>query len=230
MNVPGYYLKAEKGLDLDKFLETNFPGFDALTVSEQAEQLLAPMATTPLQREWQFSDPPPRITFLLLSEDAFNEQTGLSLARTFRRDGQRINVHHDYFTIPEQCRGRGTSKAILKTWLELYMQMNIQKISVHAALQDGGYVWARAGFKAVKQNEVDSILARAKTKLTPLEFTIIQSYYDDHYNNFPGQPFPIEYWARIRFMKDTLRASSWHGEIDLTNQQELTNFRNYVSA
>jgi hypothetical protein len=230
MNVPGYHIKTEKGLNLDKFLQTYFPGFDALVVSKQAEQLLTPMATTPLQREWQFSDPPPRITFWLLSEDAFNEQTGLSLARTFRSDEQGINVHHDYFTIPEQYRGRGTSKAILKAWLELYVQMNVQKIFVHAALQDGGYVWARAGFKAVKQNEVDRILTRAKANLTPIQFTTIQSYYDDHYNNFPGQPFPMEYWGRMRFMKDTLRASSWHGEIDLTNQQELTNFRNYVSA
>ena len=114
MNVPGYHIKVEKGLNLDRFLETNFPGFDALPVSEQAEQLLTPMAVTPLQREWQFSTPPPRITFWLLSKDAFNEQTGLSLARTFRRDGQGVNVYHDYFTIPEQYRGKGTAKAVLK--------------------------------------------------------------------------------------------------------------------
>jgi hypothetical protein len=124
---------------------------------------------------------------------------------------------------------RGTGLKILKTWFELYELMQVQHIEVNAGLEDGGYVWARAGFKATRRKDVDKILALAKLNLTPDRLRVIQAYYDDHYNNFPDQPFPLENWTRLSYMKPVLKGSSWHGEIDLTNESEMTNFKNYVS-
>jgi len=229
MKVPGYTIKVEKGLDVDAFLEKHFPGFSPVAVSEQADQLLAPMASTPLERQWQLSDPPPRISFFFASQDAFNERTGVCLSRTFRWTAQGVNVHHDYFTIPEQYRHQGIGLKVLKTWFELYELMQVQHIQVHAALEDGGYVWARAGFKATRRKDVDKIIALAKLTLTPERLSVIQAYYDDHYNNFPDQPFPLENWARLSYMKPVLKKCSWYGQIDLTNESEMINFKNYVT-
>ena len=35
-------------------------------------------------------------------------------------------------------------------------------------------------------------------------------------------------WAKIDFMKDILRGSDWHGEVDLKNKEQFTNFMEYV--
>ncbi|QJD98236.1 hypothetical protein HH214_21325 [Mucilaginibacter robiniae] len=229
MEIPGFVVKVENGLDVKAFLEKNFPGFNPTEVSAQADALLGPMAITAITRKWTLTDPPPHINFYFGSKDAFVEKTGVCLSRTFRCTEQGVVVHHDYFTIPEQHRHQGTGIKILKSWFDLYVAMNIRKILVHATLEDGGYVWARVGFKATRRDEVDKILARAKRELTTERFSVIQGYYDDHYNNFVDQPFPLEYWARISYMKSVLKASSWHGQIDLTNESEMTNFNKYVS-
>jgi hypothetical protein len=229
MEVPGYTIKADKGLEVEVFLEEHFAGFSALSVSVQADQLLAPMALTPLDREWQLSNPPPILSFFFASQDAFNESTGVCLCRTFRRTSLGIDVHHDYFTIPERYRHQGIGLKVLKAWFELYELMKVQRILLHATLEDGGYVWARAGFKATRREDVDKINALAKLSLSPERSRIVQAYYDDHYNNFPDQSFSLENWARLSYMKAVLKDSSWHGQIDLTNESEMTNFKKYVS-
>ena len=73
------------------------------------------------------------------------------------------------------------------------------------------------------------ILNEAHNRLSPVEYHLIELLFDDHYTNFPDAPFNIEDWARLSFMEAILRGSDWHGEIDLTNPQELNNFKMYVS-
>jgi GNAT superfamily N-acetyltransferase len=228
MEVSGYIIKVEKGIDVETFLVKHFPGFSPVAVSDQANQLLAPMTSKPIERQWQLSDPQPRISFFFASQDAFNERTGVCLSRTFRWTAEGVNVYHDYFTIPEQYRHQGIGRMVLKTWFELYERMKVQHIHLQATLEDGGYVWARAGFKATRRKDVDKILALAKLKLGPELFRVIKAYYDDHYNNFPEQPFALENWARLSYMKPVLKNCSWYGQIDLTNYSEMTNFKNYV--
>ena len=98
-----------------------------------------------------------------------------------------------------------------------------------AALQDGGYVWAKVGFKAVDQSEMEAIPKEEKKRLPQGQFNIAKIWYDDHYNNFPGLPFNIAHWAGLPFMESILRGSHWHGEIDLTNRAELRNFKIRIS-
>jgi hypothetical protein len=155
---------------------------------------------------------------------------GLVFARTFTRDPVgTITVNHDYFRLPESARGQSIGKKVLGVCFDQYIQMNVNKIRVHAALQDGGYVWARAGFKAIYQQEMEVLLKEAEKQLSPDEYNIAKIWYDDHYNNFSSMPFNISDWAGLPFMEPILRGSHWHGEIDLTNPAELRNFKKYVS-
>lgn len=225
----GFSWKVPKGGDALEFLRLHFPGFSPLTVSQQAESLLAPMAGTPVTRQWKLAGPPPELSLYFCSADWFNEKTGIALCRTFRRTEKGLEVHHDYFAIPGPFRNQGTGKQALKTWFAQYERMKVQRIIVYATLTNGGYVWARAGFKAVKRDEVDRILAAGAKQLPPNRLAQAKLYYDDHYNNFPDQPFPMEEWTGLLFMREVLQGSSWHGEIDLTNETEFRTFKAYVN-
>lgn len=226
----GYVLKYTSPPAVEKLLMTNFSGLAPFAFIKNVEELLGGLGVTDIDRVIEFTDPPPVLTFMLISKDYKDNITGLLFKRTFSRLGSILTVNHDYFVLPQIHRGKGIGKKMLGVCLEQYLKMGVQKIYVYAGLEDGGYVWARAGFRANKRSEVDVILKAAKSaKLGSDELAIVQGWYDDHYHNFPDLPFKIEDWARIKAMEPVLRRSNWHGEIDLTKQDELANFNRYVS-
>ena len=207
----------------------HFNGFEPLIFANKIEYLLARLTTQKLERHLLLQIQSPTLQILFFSEDYDNDIFGLLFKRTFTQTPNGLYVTHDYFVLPKAYRGSGIGKKVLAICLEQYLKMNIQKILIHAGLQDGGYVWARAGFKAINRSEVDQILSEAKIKLRREEYDIAQAWYCNHYNNFPDLAFKIEDWARMDAMVPILRGSDWHGEIDLTNPKELINFTRYVS-
>lgn len=225
----GFSWKHSNRINPVLFLRRNFNGIRPLSLSRHAKRLLSPLAITPMEGEWLLSEPPPSLSFLYISKDGFNTKTGVAFSRRFERTSKGIEVYHEYLSLPEQFRGQGIGKQVLKEWFNQYERMSVKKIKVHATLLDGGYTWARAGFKAVNKAEVDRILVRAKMQLSEDNYNDAKGFYDDHYNNFKTSPFPIEIWSRLDFMEKILRGSSWHGEIDLTDQIEFANFKEYVS-
>lgn len=138
-------------------------------------------------------------------------------------------VKHDYFRLPELYRNMGIAKKVFQISLQQYVNMDVRKILVHAALNDGGYVWARNYFAAINPDEIKHILDEAENKLSTVQFRAIARIYTNYYQKNPGgMAFPIVKWAELPFMKDILRGSSWHGMIDLQDQEQFTNFIMYV--
>jgi hypothetical protein len=98
-----------------------------------------------------------------------------------------------------------------------------------AGLQDGGAAWAKLGFKALYKREMEIILKEAEKLLmgTP-SFDLAKGFFDEYYANEPqGISFPIEDWVNIPAMAPVLKLpiNNWHGWIDLTNPDELLNFK-----
>jgi hypothetical protein len=213
-----------------ELINQHFDGFQPYLFLKQIEQLLRGLTASPVNRLFQLTVTPPSLAIYFYSDDYNDMNSGLLFARTFTHyPAGTIVVSHDYFRLPASARGQKTGKNVLGVCFEQYQQIGISKIMVHAALQDGGYVWARAGFKATIQKEMEIILEVAERQLPTDEYNIAKSWYEDHYNNFPGTPFNISDWSGLPFMEPILRGSDWHGEIDLTNPAELRNFKKYVS-
>ena len=225
----GFTFKYDAQIKPVSFLNQNFRGLALLRLSREVKSLLEPLASTQVHAQWQLTEPPPVIALLYSSDDGFVEDTGVVLSRRFERNESGLEVYHEYFSLPREHRGKKIGRKILKDFFLQYERMGVRKIKVHATLRDGGYAWARAGFRAVRKTEVDRILGKARQQLSGEELETVEGIYNDHYNNFYGQPFPIEYWARLDYMENLLRGSSWHGEIDLTNSFEFDNFNDYVS-
>ena len=89
----------------------------------------------------------------------------------------------------------------------------------------------------INSSELDTSQVRTKYSIVDVwnlndqQFNIIERFYNAYYENEPeGAAFPMEDWGRLVFMEGTLRGSDWHGELDLTDQKELLNFKNYVAG
>lgn len=66
---------------------------------------------------------------------------------TDSRTGQRMSgVEHAYFTLTDATQGSGVSSAFLNASKQMYRQMGLDRISIHADISVGGYAWARGGF------------------------------------------------------------------------------------
>jgi GNAT superfamily N-acetyltransferase len=59
---------------------------------------------------------------------------------------------NSYFTIyQEEYRGRGIAKRLIRNTFSVYQSWGIEQVRVRAALDNGGYVWAKYGFKVSEE-------------------------------------------------------------------------------
>jgi hypothetical protein len=227
----GFKFNSSKTKTPVEFINTDFPGLRLLNFLKEIVTLLGPLTNAALHKHVQCHDgPPSTLGIRYYSNNYKDPKSGLLFSRTFIKEASELLVIHDYLVLPEVSRGKKIGKKVLAACLQQYLNMSVSKIRVHAGLEDGGYVWAKAGFKAVSKAEVTLILKKAKQQLKTDEYQIVKAWYDDYYNNDPtGTAFNIEDWALLGYMQKILKNSDWHGEIDLTNHEELTNFKHYVS-
>jgi hypothetical protein len=216
---------------LVEFINTNFPGLQLLDYLTEIDDLLKPMSAKKLSKVIGFDEKqPPELVVQYYSDDHSDKQNGLALSRTFVKEKNEKIAIHDFFRIPKPFRKLGHGKTMLKIGLQQYLNIGVDVIKVHAALEDGGFVWAKAHFTGVKKSEMSLILATAKISLQPDEFKKVKDVFDNYYTGEPnGKAFPINKWSNMPEMEKILRGSSWHGEINLNNQELLANFSDYVT-
>ena len=209
----GFILDCSNAIIPEEFVNTHFEGLELFNFFKLIDSLLKPHSAQPISKKLVLSDPPPKLELIYLSGDITDP---LFLKRTFEINKGILEVSHDYFILPTTARNHKIGKKVLSACLNQYEKLGVAKISVHAGLEDGGFVWAKVGFKAINKQEVDVILKSASSQLPASEYQIAKAWYDDHYNTFPNKPFNIEDWAGLTFMIPILRGSDWHGvEISL---------------
>jgi hypothetical protein len=214
------------------YINTNFPGLDLLTWLTEIDNLLKGMTDKPVFKVIGFDDRAQLKLFIqYYSEDSDDDTHGLAFQRTIIKDKDHKTAVHDFFRIPLTSRMQGNGRKMLAIGLQQYLNVGVDVIKVHAALADGGYVWAKAHFTAVDPTEMGVILVEAKHKLGDEQFRTVKAVFDNYYAMHPdGKAFPINKWSNLPGMETILRNSHWHGEIDLNNKELLAKFKNYVAG
>jgi GNAT superfamily N-acetyltransferase len=213
-------------------LNTHFEGIALTKLLDDFSNLFDPFAERPLDNDIIIKDPPPYFEIFFRSENYWDEDKGLYLSRVFKRLSGKLIVEHKYLVLPKAARGMGIGKKVIAACLDQYLTMNVEAIYVHAGLADGGAVWAKLGFKALNKWEMESILKEAEVRLAGKPaLNLVQAIFNEYYSNEPkGISLPIEDWVNIPAMISVLKlpANNWHGWIDLTNPNELFNFKSNV--
>ena len=216
----------------ENFINHNFPGFDVLEFAREMKNYLQPIAEVPIQKKLTLIDGIlPKLVIFINTNNIFEPDHRLIFKRSFIKDNDVITVKHDFLALPLAARGKRLGRKLLKTCLNYYLAVGVSKVNVHAAMEDGGYEWTKAGFRATDPEEMAKILIDSRQMLNGSQFALVEALYKAYYNNNPyGNAFPIIEWSGLPFMKAILKRNDWHGELDLTNSEDLLNFNEYVNG
>jgi len=171
-------------------------------------------------------------TVLKLDYAAQRNDGDVVLQRYIVQEKGKLHAVHELLDMPEAMQGKGFSQRLNKALFKQYHALNVQTIRVHAALDAGGYVWARVGFSATQPAELRTIIQNARKlgKVPPAAIDLYEKQLNAHYASTPKEPFPIWKWAGTEHGKKLLLGQDWHGQLDLKNEQQMAIFEEYLNA
>lgn len=163
--------------------------------------------------------------------------------RTFTKHANgKLTVHHDYMILPVE--GKGTAKVFMKEMLAQYRAAGVSSVDVYAAISGGGYAWACFGFRnelsgpAVYNNYLNPqrLSGDMLRRVTKLKEDIGDDKYNELVNftkNYQGK-FPMHVFSQLygksgKAGANFLRGLSWRGEIDLTSQEQVQIWEDYIN-
>jgi hypothetical protein len=143
---------------------------------------------------------------------------GVELRRDFYHDGDGWTVEHVAFELPIDYRGTGNARLMMRASVEEYDRLGVSRIETEAGGQDGGYVWARAGFVASNELTVRQYLMRGAVGLDAADFEAVSRVLT---GAGPGAMMSdlaaLSVPSNTHLGRDFLRGTQWHGHIDLTD-------------
>ena len=112
----------------------------------------------------------------------FTGSNGTLMTREFKRDdsGDLVAVH-DYFKAGRT--GGGLAKDVMRASMDEYKKLGIDKVTVHANIDVGGYAWAKFGFRSDDaEGELDGWIrdAHRNGKITSAERQMLEDVATDH--------------------------------------------------
>ena len=128
---------------------------------------------------------PPKLAVLYYTVNIADPDHRLLFKRTFIKEQDILIVKHDFLSLPLAARGKRIGRRVLQFCLQHYLAMGVNKIMVHAALDDGGYEWTKAGFRATEPDEMEKILKHANRALTLPQYALVKRLYENYYGNIP---------------------------------------------
>lgn len=139
-------------------------------------------------------------------------------------------IDHSYFKVNGK-QASGFGKKLLAAQLDLYDHAGIEKVTVHANIDVGGYAWARAGFKpdnpkrflAMVEHRINDLVEWGKlSRQDANEIERIMADDEDGY--------ALQRMAATPFGKVFLLGSNWWGTLDLTDEERYAYVKNYAGA
>lgn len=78
--------------------------------------------------------------------DSATKKSVGEIENTFSRNGDALNVKHDFIHLDKSVQGKGIARALHDSSMETYAKMGVNGVDLHAAMDAGRYANARLGF------------------------------------------------------------------------------------
>jgi hypothetical protein len=158
------------------------------------------------------------------------EEESIQISRRFvfnpkRGEAGIKSVEHALFEISSGLQGRGLSKKLMADSMSMYEKMGVDEIHLHAALSQGGYVWAKYGF-VPSETEWKALASQLKMRAFSLHGgnipeglkSILQS--DDARSIWALSDHPDG--------KALLQGTDWMGKLLLKNKEAMARYNAYA--
>lgn len=140
--------------------------------------------------------------------------------------GKISSVDHTFFRLHDEFQGKGTAKRTLRSAFEHYAKMGIDKVTVHAALENGGYTWLKFGFKP---HFPEALLAAARTKAE--RFSKQKRDSIDAVLQLDISPLAkVRALAASPIGKQLFKKSNWTGEFDMKDADSKAILNAYLGT
>lgn len=200
-------------IDLEDYSESPVSQFDFISFKRQVDKIMESYGIEGLE-----------LDIRRISRHGFTfsvEGNGVDLRREFKLRKGELTVYHSRFELPKKLQGKGISKEIFRELYTEYERMGVNRITVHANLDIGGYTWSRYGFCAIDMKEALTAVSYDKEAIQ-----IIRDYYKKN-NLSEDKPFPMNLISD-KLGKDALLNSSWEGILDLQDIERMSKFKSYL--
>ncbi|MGI4737218.1 MAG: hypothetical protein ACRYG7_18785 [Janthinobacterium lividum] len=209
-----------------EFISTYYSGFDLF-------ELLGDFKQVAINRNFTWSKEEVSLTEdgLRIHHELHLSPRPLSVIRMLEVADSKRRVAHEEMIIPKGFQDQGLSRDFMLPYYQQYKNSNVDKVTVFASLEAGGYAWAKYGFVAVNHKEVFDVLSGGyKRGVPPLLIKELRrgavAFYDE---NGYSTHFPIHLWAETpTYGKMLLVGSEWHGELNLRDAGQMKVFREYL--
>lgn len=181
-------------------------------------------AELPVRAGWHGDFGP---TTRLIAESYVDNTLMAEMSRTFiwagRGKRRQLQVKHGMFWVHERLRGQGAARRMMRAALPLYDRLGVARIEVHAALENGGYTWARLGFRAADPKAVREFAAQL---IEARDFSEAQQVYLRTVLREAKDETLLYELATARFHGEKLgerllAKSDWYGYMDLTDEGQV---------
>jgi len=170
---------------------------------------------------------------------------------TWKR-GEGWSVYHDFFELTGGIQGAGIAKQVIGRQMSLYQRMGVKKITVYAALDRGGYAWARYGFLPADVDEWRRIKGRLRYAIDNMNEAVIdpevtgttwakvkaalekilESDNPETLWQISDLRMPTTHMDKndkpMSLGKVLLSGESWHGELKLSSTKQMARFQAFV--
>ncbi len=155
-----------------------------------------------------------------------NGSGGSYLKYTLTRETGRP-VQMDFTTLTIAGQGRGQAKALMEDQIAQAAKLGVDRISIHANMDVGGYTWARFGY-APDQNSWDELRAHLKRKVDAGDLDLGAD--DDAARALLASRDPHAIWplSDLEAGKKLLLGTSWHGILDLGDEPTVSRLTGYL--
>ncbi|MFD0364058.1 hypothetical protein ACFQZZ_21645 [Nocardia sp. GCM10030253] len=146
------------------------------------------------------------------------------LQRKIYTDSQgKIVVKNELMVLGEQARGKRISTTLSSGLEDIYRSNNVDRIEV-AAMKDGGYAWARAGFDfdpdpgrlRASVRSIERRIAEVSADASPADQALLAGF-SERFGRTPAEyPSPSELASLtgvddLELGKTLMTGSTWHG-------------------
>lgn len=167
-------------------------------------------------------------------EMTFNADDGTTLTRIFKRDEEgEFAVDHNYFKVSKNEQGSGLAKDILRGSFEQYKAMGVDKATVHANIDVGGYAWARFGFKPNDPETVNDSLKwaiRGHSGLTSDERAALNDLVDEGDSETAIWRVADAHFGDRKIGKELLLNFDWYGTLRLDDHEAMGRLNAYLNT